>query len=126
MGVSSRYKSRHRLVRNHRNKNERLQKHHKCKGTKNALVKKAVPLAYLRGFRLFFSCKSKGASKGQKEENKFTLRGQKNHAVSPAVTTSEMDDFARRFFRRIFISMISRISSWSIGSSSLIVESIIS
>lgn len=49
--------------------------------------------------------------KGAKKENKFTLRGQKNHAVSLVAVTSETDDFARRFFRRIFISIISRISS---------------
>ena len=77
MGVSSRYKSRHRLEERRVNESGNLQKRHKCKGTKNALVKKAVPLAYLRGFRLFFKCKSKGASKGQKKKNKFIKKEQK-------------------------------------------------
>ena len=77
MGVSSRYKSRHRLVGSRENGSGHLQKRHKCKGTKNALVKKTVPLAYLRGFRLFFDYKGNGASKGQKKKNKFIKKGQK-------------------------------------------------
>lgn len=78
MGVSSRYKSRHRLVGSRENGSGHLQKRHKCKGTKNALVKKTVPLAYLRGFRLFFDYKGNGASKGQKKEKQVYQKGTKN------------------------------------------------
>ena len=45
MGVPPRYELRYRSVGNHGSKDERLQKRRKHKGTKNALVKKAVPLA---------------------------------------------------------------------------------
>ena len=59
MGVSSRYKLRHRTKENRGNKNEHPQKRHKSKVTKNVLVKKTVTLAYLRGFRLFSGAKTK-------------------------------------------------------------------
>lgn len=45
MGVSSRYKSRHRSEENCENENGHLQKHHKHKGAKSILQKRPAPLA---------------------------------------------------------------------------------
>lgn len=77
MGVSSRYKLRHRTKENRGNKNEHPQKRHKSKVTKNVLVKKTVTLAYLRGFRLFSGAKTKVHQSDRKRKTSLSKSSKK-------------------------------------------------
>ena len=77
MGVPSRYELRYRSVENHGSENERLQKRHKHKVTKNELVKKAVTLAYLRGFQLFRVQKTKAHQSDRKRKTSLSKSSKK-------------------------------------------------